>query len=706
MECDALDQLFRSVAASQSRVLVVRGEAGVGKTALLDYLASKASVCRNVRAAGIESEMELPYAGVHQLCASMLHRLPALPVPQLDALNTAFGLNPGATPDRFLVGLAVLSLLSEAAEEGPLLCLVDDAQWLDRASAQVLAFVARRLLAEPVGLVFAIREPSDRTEFDGLPALMVGGLGDDDARALLEWAVPGRLDERVRDRIVAETHGNPLALLELPRGLSAAQLAGGFGLTDPRPLASRIEQSFVRRLQSLPGETQRLLLTAAAEPVGDVALLTRAAHDLGIDLAAAAPAIEEGLVELGARVRFSHPLVRSAVYRAAALPDRQAIHRALAAATDPDSDPDRRAWHRAHAAVGPDEAVANELEQSAGRAKRRGGVAAAAAFLARATELTPEPARRGTRALAAAQAKFEAAAPDAAHQLLTVAELGPLDDLQLARVTRLRAQIVFARNRGRDAPPLLLDGARRFEGLDDALARETYLEAFAAAIYAGRLGLPATAQQIAEAARAAPPSGLTRPIDLLVDGLATRFIDGCDAGVPLLGRALRAIVSEPGDNETDLRWLWLASPIAFEAWDDEAWDRMTARAVKVARDSGALAVLRVALAYRAGVHIHGGDFAAGSTLLEEADAISVATGLTPVGKYAWQVLAAWRGDEARVNRLTETDLADATARGEGRVIAVIGFATALLYNGLGRYPEALSSARGACEHEDLGLFGW
>jgi hypothetical protein len=487
-ERQVLDRQLQRVGAGESAVLVMRGEAGVGKTALLGYVAERASGCRIVRVAGIESEMELAFAGLHQLCAPMLDGLDGLPGPQRDALRVAFGMEAGDAPDRFRVALAVLSLLAEAAETQALVCLVDDAQWLDRASAQALAFVARRLLAEPIAMVFAVREPSDVNEFTGLPELVVAGLPDDDARSLLASALPGRMDEHVRDQIVAETRGNPLALLELPRGLTPAELAGGFGLPDARPLASRVEETFVQRVRGLPRETQRLLLVAAAEPVGDVSLLWRAAEQLGIRGSAGKPAEEAALIELGIRVRFRHPLVRSAAYRAADFRDRQEVHRVLAEATDPDTDPDRRAWHRAQAASGPDEAVADELERSADRAQARGGAAAAAAFLARAAELTPDPAARGRRAVAAAQAKFDAAASDAALELLATAELAPLDELERARLERLRAEIVFARTRGSDAPALLLDAARRLEPLDAAMARETHLEAIAAAMYAGRLG--------------------------------------------------------------------------------------------------------------------------------------------------------------------------------------------------------------------------
>ena len=710
-ECEALDRLVASVRMGQSRVLVLRGEAGAGKSALLDYLMDQASGCRVARASGVESEMELAFAGLHQLCAPMLERLEHLPGPQREALGVAFGLSAGPAPDRFLVGLAVLGLLSEAAGERPLVCVVDDAQWLDRASAQTLSFVARRLLAESVALVFAVREPGDEHEMSGLPELVVAGLGDGDARALLDSVIHGRLDEPVRDRIVAETHGNPLALLELPRGLTSAQLAGGFGLLDAMPLASRIEQSFLRRLEALPVQTRRLLLVAAAEPVGDVMLLWRAAERLGLGADAAGPAQTAGLIELAVRVRFRHPLVRSAAYRAAAVPDRQEVHRALAEATDAAVDPDRRAWHRAHAASGPDEDLAGELERSAERARARGGVAAAAAFLARATELTADPARRGTRALAAAQAKFDAAAPDSASELIASADIAPLDELQRARLDRLRAEITFARTRGNDAPALLLDAATRLEPFDVRLARETYLEALRASIFVGRLGGARTMKDAAEAAHGARPGpGPPRAIDLLLDGLATRFTEGYAASVSPLRRALDAFWQEDGPSEDDKRWLWLACPVAPEPvapdlWDDETWHRLTARAVTLARDSGALTALPIALTYRASVHVHAGEFAAASALIEEADAISEATGNAPL-PYTSLLLAAWRGQEAQASQLIEADVRDANTRGEGRAIGLAEYATAVLYNGLGRYEDALAAARRACEHDDLGFFGW
>jgi DNA-binding CsgD family transcriptional regulator len=705
-EREALDRQLQRVRAGQSSVLVLRGEAGVGKTSLLRYVAERASDCHVARIAGVESEMELAFAGLHQLCAPMLDGLDALPGPQGNALRAAFGMRDGDAPDRFLVALAVLTLLAEAAEVEPLVCLVDDVQWLDRASAQTLAFVARRLLAERIAMVFAVREPNDVNDLTGLPELIVGGLADDDARSLLASAMPGRLDERVRDRIVAETRGNPLALLELPRGLTPAQLAGGFGLPDARPLASRVEETFVQRVRALPDETQRLLLVAAAEPVGDVSLLWRAAERLGIRGDAGRPAEAAGLIDLGIQVRFRHPLMRSAAYRAADFRDRQDVHRALADATDPDTDPDRRAWHRAQAASGPDEAVAGELERSADRAQARGGAAAAAAFLARAAELTPEPAERGKRAVAAAQAKFEAAASDAALELLATAELAPLDELQRARLERLRAEIVFARTRGSDAPALLLAAARRLEPIDAAMARETHLEAMAAAMYAGHLGSAPSVREAAEAAQAAPPAPQPpRAIDLLLDGLATRFTEGYAAGVPPLRKALDAFRRVEGLNPRDVRWLWLACRLAQELWDDELWHELATRGLRVARDTGALRVLPIAATYRASLHVHAGAFDAASSLIEEADAIVEATDMAPL-KLASLMLAAWRGDEAEALALFEAGKLEATARGEGMGLGVLEWSTALLHNGHGRYAEALSAAEQGAEQDDDGLFAW
>ena len=689
-------------------MLVVRGEAGAGKTALLEYVAERASWCRIVRIAGVESEMELAFAGLHQLCAPILDGLDGLPGPQRDALRVAFGLHGGDTPDRFLVALAVLSLLADVAERQPLVCLVDDAQWLDRASAQTLAFVARRLQAERIAIVFAVREPHEVKEVTGLPELVVGGLADPDARWLLASAIPGRLDERVRDQIVAETRGNPLALLELTRGSTPAELAGGFGLPDARPLASRLEETFVQRVTALPRETQLLLLVAAAEPVGDVSLLWRAAQQLGIRGSAGRPAEDAALIDLGIRVRFRHPLVRSAVYRAASAEDRQTVHRALAGATDPQQDPDRRAWHRAHAAAGLDESVAAELERSADRARRRGGVAGAAAFLERAAELTPEPARRGARALAAAQAKLEAGSPEAAEELLGTAELTPLDELQRARLGRLRGRIVYALRRGGDAPPLLLDAAAQLERLDPAAARETYVQAIGAAMYASGLHADPGLRKAAQAARnAPPPSQPPRSIDLILDGIAMWFTERPTIGAPPLRLAVQTFRNEALDgHEATMRWLSLYPVVLlmalFALWDDDSFQALTTRAVALARDTGALTVLPVALVQLSGVHTFSGEFAAASAAVQEAEAIAAATGNADVVN-GGLVLGAWRGVEPEALARIAAGIESATVRGEGMVLAMVGYCRSVLYNGLARHEAAI---QGSTEHDDEGHIGW
>ena len=710
-ECESLDQLLEDVRAGRSRVQVLRGEAGVGKTALLEYLMANASSgCRIARVAGIESEMELAFAGLHQLCAPLMDHRGRLPPPQREALGTAFGLSVGSAADRFFVGLAVLSLLADASEQQPLICIIDDAQWLDQASAQVLAFVARRLLAESVGMVFAVRDARDDNEFGRLPVMEVTGLNDSDARALIASLARGRLDERVLDRVIAESNGNPLALLELPNGLTEAELGGGFRVLDAGPATNVVEQSFLRRVRSLSSDTQRLLLLAAAEPVGDVTLLWRAARLVGLGLGAAATVEARGLMEVGARVRFRHPLARSAAYRAADVRDRRDAHRALAEVTNA-ADPDRRAWHLAQATVGPDEAVANELERSADRAQARGGIAAAAAFLERAADLTPDPVRRVARALAAAQAKFEAGATRSAHELLAAAQIGPLDDVQRAQLARLRGHIMFAHRRGREAPALLLDAATRLAGLHPVLAREAYVEALGAEIFVGRAGAR-DAVRVAEAARAAPrESEPRRSTDLLLDGLATRFIDGYAAAVEPLRRALRSFRDQAArSTDGSVRWLWTACPVAPEPlaadlWDDESWLELAAHAVRLARESGALATLPIALSYRAAVHVHAGEFAAASALLDEADGITEATGNAPL-RYTSLALAAWRGEENAAVRLIDDGAREAAARGEGRALGLAGYATAVLYNGLCRYEAALAGAQHACEYDDLGFFGW
>ncbi len=706
-ECQTIDALLGGVRAGQGQVLVIRGEAGVGKTALLDYLSSRATAFRLLRAASVESEMELPFAGLHQLCAPLLAHLGALPEPQRQALRTAFGLEAGEAANPFLVGLAVLSLLAHVAEDQPVVCVFDDAQWLDRPSALLLAFVARRLLADPIAMVFAVREPFESREFEGLPELPVQGLAAQDARALLDSVVIGPVDDRVKDRIVAETRGNPLGLLELPRSLSAGGLAGGFALPDARPLASRIEESYLLRVHQLPEETQRLLLAAAADPLGDAELLWRAAEKLAIGAGAAAPAATSGIIEVGVAVRFCHPLARSAVYRAATVQSRSEVHLALAEATDPESEPDRRAWHLGQAALEPDEAVASALERSANRARSRGGNAAAAAFLQRAAELTPSAGRRAARTMAAARATFEAGAPDAAQQLLNAADAGPLDDLQRARLGRLRAQIEFATRRGTEAPPLLLDAASRLEPLNTELARETYLEAFAAALFTGRFDLSGSLRAISEAALAVPVGpNPPRPLDLLLDGLATRMTAGHATAAPKLSLALSAFEGSAGSgSDASTPWLWLAWFVAGDLWDSDRWYGLAHAATALARDAGALNILPVCLEGSAAALVHAGQFSAAAALVRESDSISEATGNEPL-RYTSLVLAAWRGDEALTASLVASRLRDAEANGEGRVVGLAQYVTSVLHNGLGRYDAALAAARKGCEHDDLELTGF
>jgi DNA-binding NarL/FixJ family response regulator len=694
-ECEVLDRLVEAVRLGKSQALVVCGEPGVGKTALLDYVVGRASGCRVVRIAGVQSEMELAFAGLHQLCAPLLGHDRRLPGSQRQALHTALGLGAGAAPDRFLVGLAVLGLLAEVASERPLVCVVDDAQWLDRASAQALAFVARRLVAESVAVIFATRDSDDMAEWTGLAQLVVAGLPDEDARALLGSVLPGPLDQGVVDRVVAEVRGNPLALVELPRGLTVAQLAGGFGPVGVSAVADQIEDSYQRQLEVLPAPTRWLLLVAAAEPLGDPVLLWRAAGVLGIGIEAAAPAVEAGMVDIGHRVRFRHPLLRSAIYRAAPVDERRQAYRALADATDPEADPDRRAWHAAQAAPGADEDVAEQLERSAGRAQARGGLAAAAAFLRRAAELTPQPADRARRALAAAHATHLAGAPDAALRLLSVAQAGPLDELQRARVDLLRAQIAFTVNRPSHAAALLLHAAAQLQPLDPRLARDTYRDAYTAALYAGQLAGQAGLLEVARAVRSAPPA--SQPpgaADLLLEGTALLITEGYPAGAPRVQQALQGLHNEATPAPEQLHWLFLGGRAAHAVWDFDSWRELSTRFVRLARDQGALSMLPPALQLRIGAHLVAGELAEAASLDEEWHENAKAMGIerSPVHALA---LAAWQGREAEVSRLIAATTQAAVSRGEGLWLTLARWASALLYNSLSRYQDALDAAQQA-----------
>jgi DNA-binding CsgD family transcriptional regulator len=694
-ECEALDRLVADVLAGASRVLVLRGEPGVGKSALLRYLSDRVAGWEVVSAVGAESEMELAYSGLHQLCAPLLDRLDELPTPQRDALATVFGLSTGPAPDRFLVGLATLTLVAQAAEERPLACVIDDAQWLDHASAQIIGFVARRLLAERVALVYAARTGTETDVLAGLPTLPVGGLRDDDARRLLLGAVHGPLDAAIVEQIIAESHGNPLALLELPRTWTAAGYGGGYGLPGSRPVAGKIEQSFARRLELLPPDTQLLVLTAAAEPLGDLALLRRAVDVLGIEMDAA-PAADAGLLQVRVRVEFTHPLARSAAYHTASAEDRHRVHDALAQVTDAQRDPDRRAWHRARAAAGPDEEVADELERSAERAQARAGLAAAAAFLTRAAELTPFPAARTRRALAAASASVQAGAFDAAGALLAIARAGPVDERQRAQADLISAQMAFASSRGNDATLLLLAAAQRLQPLDLRLTRQTYLDAFSAAQFAARLNDGIGIAGVARAARSAPrPAGDEATAgDLLLDAFVTLTEDYA-AAVPAGTNALARLRRDTNPAGETLRWLWQGCVLALELWDDESAYVLSERHLQAARKTGALSELPLALGSHTPILVFCGEIAAATSLAGEARSVLQAAGIAEA-PYGALILYAWQGQAREARDLIEATMREATSRGEGVGVAICEYSHAVLCNGLGEYDEALAAAQGAC----------
>ncbi|MEU9385999.1 LuxR C-terminal-related transcriptional regulator [Streptomyces sp. NPDC048279] len=695
-ETKEIADLLGAARTGRGGTLVVRGPAGIGKTALLDWALGAAPDFRLLRATGIEFEMELAFAGLHQLLAPLLDRLPRLPGPQREALETAFGRLDGAVSDRLLVGMAVLTLLSEAAEEQPVLCVVDDAQWLEQATMQALVFAARRIAAERVVLLLGLRDPVQAPELDRLPTLSVGPLPDSEARELLAGAVHAPLDNQVRDRIIGEARGNPLALLELAPAKNPAELAGGFGLLLHGD--DTIEDLYRRRLTEVPAETRRLLLAAAAEPLGDPVLLWRAAEQLGIRVTAAAEAEKAGLLEIDARVHFRHPLVRSAVYRLASPEERRTVHRALAEVTDARLDPDRQAWHRAQAAYGPDEDVAAELVRSAGRARARGGVAAAAAFLERSMVLTPDANDRLERLLAAAEAKLEAGIPDKAAELLGTADDTAMNPLLCARAEVLRGRIAFAVQRGADAPSLLLRAAQRLEPLAICLARETHLDALYAAISVGTLG--EDAQAFAASARAvAPPPGALRTVDLLLDGLALVLTGERRKAVPMLRQA----VSDPTDDVWAVR-PHIASLVSLELWDLQPYRAVLKHQIDSARATGAITSLIPALGTLAGASLPTGKCRSAEGLLDESDELAAATGNIPL-VYPRLHLAALRGDGAQATKLINTTIDDATARGEGLLVAYGNFTMALLRNGLTDYVGAYDAARLAVDQLQFGFLG-
>jgi DNA-binding CsgD family transcriptional regulator len=675
--------------AGQSAVLVIRGEPGIGKTALLRYAARQAAGLRITEVEGVQAEMELAFAGIHQLCAPLLDGLEALATPQRDALRVALGVLSGGAPERFLVGVAVLNLVAEAADDRPLLCLVDDAQWLDAASLQVLGFVARRLLAERVAIIFSVREPTTTHALDGLPQLSLEGLDEPDARALLSRAVPGPLDDRVRDRIIAETAGNPLALVELSQTMSPAERAGGFAPPVDGDLPGRLEERYLRRVAALPEATQRLILLAAAEPLGDATLLWRAAERLSADASALAPATEAGLLAVDDRVRFRHPLVRSAVYRGASLDDRRRVHDALAEVIDPELAADRRAWHRALAAAEPDEAVAADLERTAGRAQSRGGLVAAAALLERATALTPDPALQAGRALAAAEASFRAGDFEAAHGLLAAAESGPLDEFQRARAALLRGHAAAVSRRGDEAVSVLMDAATRLEPFDLSLARRAYLTAWSAAVVAHHLDGADALLEVSRAVRALPPLPADpHPLDLVIEGFALLITDGPAVAMPVLHRAGNAVLDL--SVEDVLRWGWQVGGVRCATWDDNTI-ALYERQAQLVRDAGALAELPIHLQALALERAWRGDLGGARQLIAEAESISTSTG-NQVPPFALLRVLALEGRGADASPFIEAVIDEATRRGQGHVVTVGRWAAATLANGLGRHEEAAAAA--------------
>ncbi|MFI7067573.1 AAA family ATPase [Kribbella sp. NPDC050124] len=706
-ECETLAGLVTAARSGRSAVLVVHGEPGIGKTALLDFVADSARGTRTLRVSGVESQMELAFAGLHQLCEPLLDGVSRLPAPQANALSIAFGLTAGSPPERFLIGLAVLTLLSEAAGDEPLVCLVDDAQWLDRASTEALTFVARRLEAEAVVLVFGLRPDRNQESWEGLPYLTLRGLPDDEAEALLESALIGPVDDRVRRRILAEAHGNPLALLELPRWWTTAELTFGAQPAQPRTLTSRMEEVIRRQLEALPVESRRLLLTAAAEPLGDIHLLWRATALIGVGTDAAVPAQQAGLIELRDTVRFRHPMIRSVAYRFATVPERQAVHGALAEVTDPALDPDRRAWHRAHAAAGPDEVVAAELEHCADRALSQGGLAAAAAFLEQAALLTPNASARAERQLSAAESMLHAGTYEASLNLLAVAEHGPLGDLQRARIDVLRAQVAFASRHGNEALPQLLAAAQRMEPLDAERALDSYLDALTAALFAGRLASGPGPSEVAQAARSAPSSAARlRREDLLLHGVSVLFAESYPAAAPLLRRATEVFDSDQVSLEEGVRFMWLAAVVASDLWDERAWDRLTRRHLTITREAGALSALPLALNARVFVDLFTGELATAADLVEEIRVVTEAaeTSFSPYGAIG---LAAFRGREEHAFPLIAAALREVTARGEGVGVSLTNWARAMVCNALGRYPEAMAAAREAAAFPaELGVSNW
>ena len=692
-ECEVLDRLLDGAHTGSSGVLLLRGEPGIGKTSLLDYAIEAASDMRVLNVGGVQAEFDLPFAALQLLLTPISDRIEELPKPQRHALDAAVGRGAGAPSDRFLVGLAVLTLLSNAADEKPLVCAVDDVEWLDDASAEVLAFVARRLESEPLVLLLTCGDPAGGgLRFNKLPELEVNGLSEADSRELLSRAAGSGLGDEVRDRLVGELEGNPLALLELARELTAAQLSGSSPLPDALPLSARLEETLLRGVRALPSETQSLLLLVAAERSGEPDLLWRAADQLGISQSALGPA--ESVLRTGTQIAFRHGLVRAAVYASATEGLRRDAHLALAGAMDPVLDRHRAAWHSARASVGADESIAAELQASAETAMDRGGYPAAGAFLELSAQHTPKASRRATRRLDAVQAQLSAGALDKASTLLTQASADELNELQRAHARRLRASLAFARGENGHTWKLLLEAARELEPYDVWEARATYLQALTLTMFAGRLASHDVAET-ARAARAAPPvpASEATPTDLLLDGFALLFSESHARAEPTLRRAVEAVRDSGG-----LEAVGPAYQAAFELWDDEALYALATRRVELARTGGALLALPNALSQLGTYEVMVGRFDVAAATFDEGREISAATGdAGMLGKsdLGSLILAAWRGKEAEAKALAHECASDGAARGIGTFVGLAQYALSVLELGQGHYRSALSAAQGA-----------
>ena len=706
-EQQALAQLLDSARRGHSGVLVLRGEPGIGKTALLDDLVARAPDFRVLSLCGAELERDMAYAGVQQLCAPLMGLIGRLPEPQAHALQVALGLTNGAAPDRLLVGLALLTLLGVTSADSPVLCVVDDAQWMDTSSVQALAFVARRIQVDPVVMVFTTRDHG-ADALAGHRELILSGLTDRDARLLLATMVPTRLDERVRETVLAEANGNPLALRELHKALTPEGLAGGYGLPSATSTETHIERTFVSQVSELPSATRLLLIVMAAEPAGRPEWIWSALSILGIGREAAEPAETAGLIFIDGGPRFRHPLIRAAIYRSSSTSQRRRAHAALASSiTGPTAD-DYRAWHRAHATDTPDAQIADELERAATRARARGGVSAAASFLEYAARLTPDPTERARRTLDAAMSNLDAGMPEPAARLIAAAYDSTDDELLAARCELLRAKMAFAASRGVDAPPLLLAAAKRMEHLDPLESRKAYLGAVMAAVLVGRLSTEQhnSAPSVAQAARRAPAApDPPRVIDLLLDGLIVRLSRGYVAAAGPLQAAIRAYLLEWETDAPDPRWHDLTARVCLDLFDQDAYNFLTAREVEQLRASGSLTMLPVALVTYSAVCVTAGKFEQAAALLDESAAIITATG-APVRAAIRTYLAAYRGHEQLCREGVQETIDGATGRGEGYDISVALYATAIMYNGLGQYREAMDSAASGARYDDLGMCGY